>query len=71
MTVRLIEGPNYYIKQSTAKNKKYTILEKIGNSFKVVTHFGDVRFEHYKDSTPLGIYKHLNHGDERRMRLFN
>ena len=33
-------------------------------------HFGDVRYHHYKDSTPLKYYAHLDHLDPyRRMRF--
>ncbi len=28
--------------------------------------FGDVRYQQYKDSTPLKLYSHLNHLDEKR-----
>tara|TARA_A100001015_G_C14678647_1_gene589810 strand:- start:66 stop:293 length:228 start_codon:yes stop_codon:yes gene_type:complete len=29
-------------------------------------HFGDSRYEQYKDSTGLGIYSHLDHMDKTR-----
>ena len=54
------------IKQSTRKNKKYMIM--IDNKW---IHFGDNRYEHYKDRTPLKLYSHLNHNDKkRRMNYF-
>jgi hypothetical protein len=33
-------------------------------------HFGDNRYEQYKDSTPLKLYSHLNHGDKVRRRNY-
>jgi len=53
------------IKKSTRKNKKYMIRYK--NKW---IHFGDNRYEHYRDSTPLQLYKNLNHNDPDRRRLY-
>jgi hypothetical protein len=33
-------------------------------------HFGDTRYQHYRDRTPLRLYSHLNHGDAARRRNF-
>lgn len=33
-------------------------------------HFGDTRYEHYKDTTPLKLYSHLDHNDKERRRLY-
>jgi hypothetical protein len=33
-------------------------------------HFGDTRYEHYRDTTPLRLYAHLNHHDRRRRNLY-
>lgn len=53
------------IKKSTQKNKKYMILYK--NKW---IHFGDKRYQHYRDSTGLGIYSHLDHMDKERRRKY-
>ena len=29
-------------------------------------HFGDKRYQHFKDTTPLKLYSNLDHGDEKR-----
>lgn len=54
-------------KKSNRKNKKYRAVlknKKTGNTVNV--HFGDTRYEHYKDSTGLGEYSHLDHNDKDR-----
>jgi hypothetical protein len=33
-------------------------------------HFGDKRYQHYKDSTPLKAYSHLDHNDTKRRALY-
>lgn len=48
-------------KKSTRKHKKYMVQYKDG-----WIHFGDTRYQHYKDSTPLKLYSHLDHGDKER-----
>jgi hypothetical protein len=35
-----------------------------------VVHFGDARYQQYRDSTPLRLYAHLDHGDPERRRLY-
>ena len=52
---------------SNQKNKKYKAVHilpsgKIGHT----THFGDKRYEHYKDTTPLKAYTDLDHLDKER-----
>lgn len=49
------------IQKSTRKNKKYMI--KVNNKW---VHFGDSRYEQFKDSTPLKLYSHLDHNDPKR-----
>jgi hypothetical protein len=56
----------YKIEKSNRKYKKYKAVFKTGPS----VHFGDNRYEQYKDSTKLGLYKKLDHGDEKRRRLY-
>ena len=51
------------LQKSTIKNKKYMI--HVNN---VWIHFGDTRYQHYKDSTPLKLYSHLDHLDKNRIR---
>ena len=35
-----------------------------------MVHFGDARYEQYRDSTPLRLFAHLDHGDPERRRLY-
>ena len=58
--------------KSNRKNKKYmaAIVDDNGNIYKNV-HFGDTRYQQYKDKTPLGLYSHLDHNDENRRRLYH
>ncbi len=59
------------IKKSTQKNKLYMAdVVYNGKSYKN-QHFGDDRYQHYKDSTPLKLYSYLNHNDLDRRRLFH
>jgi len=52
---------SYVIMKSTRKHKKYMAV------FKDKTiHFGDNRYEQYKDSTKLQLFAHLNHSDRKR-----
>ena len=53
--------------KSNEKYKKYAaILRNKKTKRKVRVNFGDIRYEQYKDSTPLKLYSHLNHNDEKR-----
>lgn len=53
------------IKKSNVKNKKYTALLKNKETGKIKKiHFGDSRYQQYKDK--LGKYTHLDHNDEKR-----
>ena len=51
------------IKKSTRKHKKYMARRSCMYPW---VHFGDKRYQQYKDSTGLGLYSHLDHGDKRR-----
>jgi hypothetical protein len=33
-------------------------------------HFGDNRYQQYRDSTSLKLYKHLDHNDEKRKKAY-
>lgn len=48
--------------KSTRKNKKYSVITPKGK----VVHFGDTRYQHYKDSTGLNLYSNLDHNDKKR-----
>jgi len=54
------------------KNKKYSVLvyDDVKKDYKYLLSFGDIRYEHYKDRTPLNLYQHLNHYDEKRRDLY-
>lgn len=52
---------------SPRKNKKYKVTF-IKHNKTYTIHFGDKRYEHYKDK--IGLYSHLDHLDENRRRLF-
>ena len=49
-------------KKSTRPGKKYMVVTPNGKTI----HFGSLSNEHYKDTTGLGLYTHLNHNDEKR-----
>lgn len=49
-------------KKSTREGKKYMAKTPSGRWI----HFGSTSHQHYKDSTGLGIYSHLDHGDPKR-----
>ena len=58
----------YTIFKSNRKHKKYMAVFR---DARPIVHFGDKRYQQYKDSTPLRTYAHLNHGDkERRKRYY-
>lgn len=56
--------PLYKIKKSTSKNKKYMLYVLSDTGKKKLIHFGDSRYQQYKDK--LGHYSHLDHGDKKR-----
>ena len=60
----LLEGRE--IKKSTRKNKKYMV--KVGTRW---IHWGDSRYQQYKDMTPLKAYSYLDHGDAKRRALYH
>ncbi len=53
----------YIFKVSTRNNKKY---DAYTSDNKYITSFGDKRYQHYKDTTTLKHYKHLDHNDPKR-----
>ena len=53
------------------QNKKYTAHIKHKQTHKMRRlSFGDKNYQQFKDRTPLQLYKHLNHGDRRRMKNY-
>jgi len=52
---------SYIILKSTRKNKKYMAVFK-----DKTVHFGDDRYQQYKDKTKLKLYSNLNHNDMKR-----
>ena len=52
-------------KKSSRVGKKYMVMYN-GDWI----HFGDSHMEQYRDSTGLGLYSHLDHGDEARRRSY-
>lgn len=55
---------DYKIKKSTHKHKKYDVFV----NGRYLLSFGDNRYQQYNDK--LGLYKHLNHNDEKRRSLY-
>jgi len=54
----------YTYERSDKKNKKLKV--KVG---KKTIHFGDIRYEHFKDATGI-LPKKLNHGDKDRRKNY-
>jgi hypothetical protein len=47
-------------------NKKYKVTIYFKNGTKKTIQFGDKRYQQYKDSTPLKLYKTKDHKDKSR-----
>lgn len=47
---------------STRLHKKYSVVTPGGKT----VHFGDNRYQHYRDRTKLGAWTHLDHNDPAR-----
>lgn len=71
----IVENPENYklidFVKSNTKHKKYdAIIEnKITKRTKRIP-FGDIRYQHYKDSTNKKLYSYLDHGEKRRRELY-
>lgn len=66
----VLKNPEEYkllrFEKSEIKNKKYdAILRHESGKLKRIP-FGDTRYEHFRDSTGLGLYSNLDHGDRKR-----
>lgn len=53
-------------KKSTRPEKKYMVTTPKGK----LIHFGSRFHEHYRDTTPLKLYKNLDHNNPKRRRLY-
>ena len=51
---------------SEQKNKKYNAILRHNSGRLKKVPFGDKRYEQFRDSTGLGIYSNLDHGDRKR-----
>jgi hypothetical protein len=60
-------APTYELRRSTRKHKKYMAVFR---DRRRTIHFGDNRYEQFKDQTPLKLYSKLDHGDPRRRRAY-
>ncbi len=54
--------------KSKAKNKKYSVYVKGPTGKPRLIHFGDNRYEHFKDK--IGEWSHLDHGDPQRKKNY-
>jgi len=52
--------------RSNRKGKKYSVYTPSGK----LVSFGSLGHDHYKDSTGLNLYSHLDHNDPERRRLY-
>lgn len=52
--------------ESSRKGKKYMVITPKGKW----VHFGAKSMEQFKDSTGMGLYSHLDHGDAERRRRY-
>ena len=53
-------------KKSKLKNKKYSVITPKGKT----VHFGDKNYEHFRDTTGLGLYSDLNHNNIKRQKSY-
>lgn len=63
-----MENPLYKPFKSTAKNKKYSVRVKSVDGKTKLIHFGDIRYQQYKDK--LGLYSSKNHLDSTRRKSY-
>ena len=52
--------------KSKSKNKKYSVITPSGKKI----NFGSLSHEHFKDTTPLKLYKNLDHNDKKRQKNY-
>lgn len=51
-------------------NKKYTVSVIFDDGMYKNVSFGDRRYAQYMDRSPLGLYSHMNHLDDKRRRIY-
>lgn len=56
----------YQIRKSTRPFKKYDVYQNAT----YLLSFGDARYGHFKDVTPVKAFTHLNHLDPERRRRY-
>lgn len=54
---------------SKAKNKKYSVYVMKDGKRRLI-NFGDKRYGQFKDSTSVGAYKSMDHGDQKRRKSY-
>lgn len=62
------DKPLYKPFKSKAKNKKYSVYVKSKTGGKKLIHFGDSRYQQFKDK--LGHYSKLDHNDAKRKKAY-
>ena len=60
--LRFDRGPHFKKYTAYVQNRRTKKVRKI--------HFGDNRYQQYRDRTPNGLYTRKNHGDIKRMRRY-
>ena len=60
--VKFVKGPKFKKYTAHIKHKKTKKIRKL--------HFGDKRYQQYKDRTPLKLYKAKNHNTRKRMQNY-
>ena len=71
----VIKNPSDYIfvrnEKSRTKNKKYDGIIRNKNTKKEKrVPYGDIRYQHYRDTTKLKLYSHLDHNDPKRRKNY-
>ena len=46
------------------------VINRLLHDKEIKINFGDTRYEHYEDKTPLKIYSNLDHDDKERRKKF-
>jgi len=59
------------LRKSNQKNKKYAADVIIRGQLHKNVNFGDTRYQHYRDQTPLKLYSDLDHNDWDRKESFH
>lgn len=60
---------NVVFTKSTRRNKKYRVDFDYDGVHHVL-HFGHTDYQHYRDSTGLGLYSDLDHNDKTRRKAY-